>query len=96
MGTGGSEPDARLRFVNTHRANHLVGDTGDARDGNQRGRDSVDLVPVVAGEDLLFVAEHRAAQPRRVAVLPGVQRDFDQILARNMYFDRLEQHLQAS
>ena len=75
-------PNPRLHLVDTHRADDFLRGDGERREGNDRDRYIVDRVAVVACEDFLLVAKHRAPQRGGLAAFPRLSREFDAVFRR--------------
>ena len=75
-------------LVDAHRADDVVRRAQDAGGGDDRLGHAVDLVAVVAGEDRLLLAEHRAAQRVMPAPFPLRVRERDAILAGQEWPER--------
>jgi hypothetical protein len=68
--------------MNSHGANHLVVDHRDARERHQHDGMLIDVVAIIAIEQVLLIAEHRAPQRPARGDRPWVGRNRDMELAR--------------
>lgn len=71
-------PYACVGLMDAHGADDLIGFPGYHRYSDEGYRDRIDVVPVTAGEDLLFFTEYGVAELRCGLDFPGFTRNADE------------------
>jgi hypothetical protein len=91
-GKARAPPDAPFRLMNPHGADNFVRRDAERRDDDDRDRDPVDGVGIVAGKNTLLVAEHAPPQCRGIVAFPRFGRELDPVLRGQKNRERIEHH----
>ena len=81
--------------MDAHGADDLVRRDAERGDRDQRDRDGVGVVAIVAREDALLLAEDAPPQRRGLAALPSLGRELHAVLGRKKRGEWIEDHAHA-